>query len=559
MNDDVLIKDILSGNYAGIPDGHNIQMLYPLSWFISLLYKIIPSINWFGIFLLSCFILSFYLVLERTLSALNDKWEKVVCTLLIIAMYAGLLLWEMVYVQYTVVCGLLAATATVNLLFTPKGLSTKEFLKKNIITILLVTIAFNLRTEMLLLMCPFLGMAGILKMATEFPVTWKTILSKYGTLLFCMVVFIGLSFGLHKVAYASEDWKEFQRFFDSRTEVYDFTWYPKYEENETFYEESDISYAQYQLIDNYNFGLDERINADTLDKIAQFQSTQKKASESVTANLKRVLWQYRYQLTHFDLNATHELRTMPYNMIVLLLYVTIILCAILKKDKSYLWKVPVLLVFRSVSWGYILWRGRVVARLIHPMYFIEILILLTLLLWAWNENERKQLNCQQKAKYLLISCVSLMGILLLITIPASVKVANDEQVRREEVNATDEALKEYCKAHPDNFYYVDVYSTVVFSEGLLDKNKGKGTNYDILGGWFSKSPLYYEKAKNYDITDIKLDFLTKENLYFIAEATSDVSWLVTFYEDLGYDVAIEEKDKIDSNTDLLVYRINMLK
>ena len=39
LNDDVLMKDILSGAYTGTPAGHNIQMLYPISAMISLFYR----------------------------------------------------------------------------------------------------------------------------------------------------------------------------------------------------------------------------------------------------------------------------------------------------------------------------------------------------------------------------------------------------------------------------------------------------------------------------------------------------------------------------------------
>lgn len=38
LNDDVLMKEILSGNYTGVPEGHNIQMLWLISAAISLLY-----------------------------------------------------------------------------------------------------------------------------------------------------------------------------------------------------------------------------------------------------------------------------------------------------------------------------------------------------------------------------------------------------------------------------------------------------------------------------------------------------------------------------------------
>ena len=34
LNDDVLIKDIVSGAYTGTPDAHSIQMLYPISFLI---------------------------------------------------------------------------------------------------------------------------------------------------------------------------------------------------------------------------------------------------------------------------------------------------------------------------------------------------------------------------------------------------------------------------------------------------------------------------------------------------------------------------------------------
>ena len=54
LNDDVLMKDILSGAYTGIPEGNNIQMLYPISAFISVLYRIVRGLDWYGIFL--CFL-----------------------------------------------------------------------------------------------------------------------------------------------------------------------------------------------------------------------------------------------------------------------------------------------------------------------------------------------------------------------------------------------------------------------------------------------------------------------------------------------------------------------
>ena len=41
LNDDVLMKDMLSGAYTGAPEAHNIQMLYPISAFISMFYRVV--------------------------------------------------------------------------------------------------------------------------------------------------------------------------------------------------------------------------------------------------------------------------------------------------------------------------------------------------------------------------------------------------------------------------------------------------------------------------------------------------------------------------------------
>lgn len=52
LNDDVLIKDLMAGVYTGEPEGHNIQVLYPLSLAISLGYRIFPRMPVYGIFML---------------------------------------------------------------------------------------------------------------------------------------------------------------------------------------------------------------------------------------------------------------------------------------------------------------------------------------------------------------------------------------------------------------------------------------------------------------------------------------------------------------------------
>ena len=62
LNDDTMMKDIMSGRYSGTPDGHNMQTLYPLGFFLSLLYRLCGGIPWYGLFLFLCQFGCLYLV-----------------------------------------------------------------------------------------------------------------------------------------------------------------------------------------------------------------------------------------------------------------------------------------------------------------------------------------------------------------------------------------------------------------------------------------------------------------------------------------------------------------
>ena len=553
MNDDVSMKNILSGIYTGTPQAHDIQMLYPLSLLISIFYRILPTVPWYGLFLTGCLLLSFYLILTRGLESLEKRKEKLILTITVVIIYIGLLLWEMVFVQYTVVCGILAATAGVCLLLTPQGLTDKEFIKKNIVSILLVGLAFNLRTEMLLLMTPFLAIAGILRWSREQKPLQKDNLIKYGTILGSILILLLLSVGIDRIACSSKEWREFNAFFDARTRVYDYTWYPDYEENKEFYDSIHISKAQYNLIENYNFGLDERIDSKIMNQIADYQTEQKQLETNLTEKIKNTLWQYRYLLTHFDLSTQHETRVMPYNLLILLLYVWIILLAVVNRDKSVIWKIPYMWVCRSIPWLYILWGGRVVSRLTHPMYFIETVILFGYLLIEWRTH--KQDKTSRPASALSAVCIIIAGIVLLITISGSVKAIREEQTRREEINTTDLAMKEYCMAHPKNYYYLDVYSTVAFSEKMFKDTDKQATNYDLLGGWISKSPLTKEKEKRFAVLNPESDLIEKDNIYFMAEEDADLSWLSEYYAEEGKQITLEKVDILNEDLTINVYKV----
>lgn len=67
LNDDVLIKDLMAGVYTGEPEGHNIQVLYPLSLALSLGYRVLPGMPVYGFFLCLCQYGCLWLIVKRSL------------------------------------------------------------------------------------------------------------------------------------------------------------------------------------------------------------------------------------------------------------------------------------------------------------------------------------------------------------------------------------------------------------------------------------------------------------------------------------------------------------
>jgi len=188
LNDDVLIKDIVSGVYSGTPDAHSIQMLYLLSLLISLLYRIVPVLPWQGIFLCACHGVCFFLIARRSLSFVEKKISKIILLLTEESLIMTLFLYEAVFVQYTVTAALLAASACFLVFTSEKNDSLKIFLKEQEVAIVLVILAFNLRSEMTLLMSPFIAFTGIAKWSQEKPAFAKETIKKYVSLIGVILV-----------------------------------------------------------------------------------------------------------------------------------------------------------------------------------------------------------------------------------------------------------------------------------------------------------------------------------------------------------------------------------
>ncbi len=412
------------------------------------------------------------------------------------------------------------------------------FIKANGISIGLVVLAFLIRTEMALLLFPFLLAAGLYKWAGEEKIFTKVNCVKYLGVIGSAVLCMGASVLINKAAYGSEEWKDFYRFFDARTEVYDFLGYPNFEGNEEFYEEAGLTAQEAELLANYNFALDEKIDVELMERTAAYQKEKRGGNALFLTKPADALWIYRHSLLSREF--------MPYNALVLFLYVLILFAAIGNKDKSYFWRLPLLLFIRSICWMYIIFRNRMPERITHGLFLMETVLLFALLVGEWKKK---------KAGWLTV--MAIVCIIVALNLPAVWNKAETEKAYRNEVNREWLALTDHFKENQDNFYLIDVYSTVDYTEKMFADVDHSYRNFDLCGGWTAKSPVYRQKAAKRGVGDIEKDLVEKDHVFFVSKMNRDVVWLEEYYAAKGREIKIEAAEEIVVNGEVrfVIYRL----
>ncbi|MDO4284870.1 MAG: hypothetical protein Q4C60_05990 [Eubacteriales bacterium] len=581
LNDDVLMKDILSGAYTGEPEPRNIQMLYPVSLLISLCYRIGGSFDWYGAFLLLCQFGALFLILWRALRERRGRSDgKTFARLLIPAVFAAsvpvFLLYHLVFVQYTITTGLLAAAAAFWFLTMPlesgggeSGSGKPEcyarlLLRDSLPSLLLIWLGYLIRSEMMLLLLPLVLCAALFRvLRLPDPIALRRI----GATALVLAVMGGgllISQGIHQAACGSEAWREFTRLFDARTELYDFQ--PQilgegYEAHQDFYEEIGVSRESFELLVNYNYGLDDSMNADKMQAIADLAAREQSVQNPPAARLRTALYEYR--------QWCFGGQGRPYQPLLWLTYLLVLAAAVPEtlarrrgKNRGAAWTAPLtlsaaalalLFLARTVLWLYILYNGRAPERITHSLFFVEFVIAAGLLLY--NGRGAASDHCEGAAARVPLLCGAVLFAAALLVLPRRIAAVGQEYDRREQVNEAYAAYTSYCEAHPEQFYLIDVYSTVAYSEKMFADRGRMPDNYDLLGGWACKSPLQEKKFAAFGITDTAAALAAGEDVLLIAETGADLTWLSDYYASIGQSVIAEPIDQIGAY--FTVYRINV--
>ena len=420
----------------------------------------------------------------------------------------------------------------------------KEFIRKNILAVVLVFVAYLIRTEMLLLVLPMICVAGVAKWGSEKKIFTRENGVKYLSVIGLILAGILTGEVTHRIACGSEEWRTFTEFFNNRTELYDFQAPPDYEMHRAFYESVGLTESEKVLLDNYNFGMDEEIDEAVIGQIAEYARAHQSAEKPFFQKLPEKLRAYLYRFTHGPGTGGDY----PWNYAVILGYVLVFLAGIFGSEQfskkivfknffTVTWKLALLFAVRTCLWMFILMRGRDPVRITHSLYLMELCILAAMFL-----VESRKISATSIRGLCNLGAIAGFGILALMILPEGIRNAAEEQERRERVNQPYQELYGYLKdeERKNNFYLIDVYSTVAYSEKMFAEVDNSLDNYDIMGGWACKSPLQRKKFALYGIEDMERALKDQENVYFVRKSSEDMEWLFDYYEGHGTPVEAEK-------------------
>ena len=205
---------------------------------------------------------------------------------------AGLLLYHMVFLQYSVTVGMIGAAASLWLLTLQPGETRRAWRKELLPPVLLIALGYLLRSEMMLFVGPFAALAFLIRVAQLKEERYRK-LRLMAVVLAVVLLSLFAGEAGNRIGYRADEWKAFYRFFDARTQLYDFQRIPDYEGNEEFYQSIGLGASEAELIRNYNFGLDADIDAEKLEAIAAYAKEKAAGEKSTGTRWKVALWDYR--------------------------------------------------------------------------------------------------------------------------------------------------------------------------------------------------------------------------------------------------------------------------
>ena len=553
--DDFIIYNL----YSGLDGTYNIHGIYihPLiCMLLSMLFRIIPQINWHTIFLLSMQFICFTIIGNRIL-----KKHKNPISIIMYIVFAGVFYTTLLLlIQYTSVAALLILTAFFIIVdeFESRKESqkenreisvgkneenTQEEKKQNKKSIILASILFAIgimtRMQSLMIIAPFFLLYAIYNLIIwkKQKITNQELLRLVKQYLVIVIITI-IVYISNIIIYQSDDlYKEYMEYNDIRAVLHDMS-YTNYEENKEIFDEIGWSKNDHYLFYTFNFGDENVYSKENLQKILDYKMS-KNDYYNLNLNRKEVTNKLTDEITNIN------------TYICLLFIVIFIVALITNKEKTSL---TIFIAITTIGMNILfIVLNRSMQRVIIPEYILGTALLIYFTKFKVKKQRQEEIS---KARN---QAIALLIIIITIIFAGSRYEFNYSL----EYYTQYQDIIEYTNSHKENVYLYTVpslqYRYLTYSVYQMPP-KGAFSNLRVMGGWDMFTKNYYDFKERYDLEGTFLDLL-KENVYLI---DGDVIWSGNYYhnyidkivlfikENYNMDVQYEKIKEFDN---LYIYKL----
>ncbi len=489
---------IIYGLYSGLDGTYNIYGVYIhpfICAILSILYRIIPVINWHTIFLLSMQFICFSVIGTILVNRNNSPKSYIMYTIFASVCYTAVLL----LIQYTSVSALLIATAFF-IIFDMIEQNRKSK-KRLIFASILFAIGIMTRMQSILIIAPFFAIYLIYKFGKyiinkteENKKNIQELLKEYVVLVIIAIIVYGSNVLIYNT---NETYKNYIEYNNLRAELQDLS-YTNYEENKKIFDEIGWSKNDHYLFYTFNYGDENVYSKENLQKIIDYK---KENGEKYNLNKDtNDVWDSLLE----QLKGSNK-------YISILFFATFIL-AIYTNDKSKFFITFIMLTTIAVNVLFVV-LNRAMLRVVIPEYVLGTAIMLYLTKYK-KQEDRKEIY-------------GIIAIIILLSITFGGDIYNFEYDFSSYKNYQD--IIEYTNSHKENTY---LYTAPAMQFRYLAypvytmPPKGAFSNLRVMGGWDIFTQNYYDFKQRNNLEGTFLDLL-KDNVYLI---DGDVNWSGTYYK-----------------------------
>ena len=532
-NDDVLLRNIVSGAFSGTPDGHTVYIMYPLGWLLKTAYTFAPNVSWYDCFMIGLHYVCWLLLTARVGSLFEKKCYK---TIGIVLTYLAIVLIDLPYIvmhQYTVLAALVGVVALFWLV-TDASSTIKGFIGNHVITVICLLLCLWIRKQVFIMLLPFVGIALAYLLWKHSKSDIKKTSLRYLCLAGCVALLTVSSFIIENIAYSGEEWQDFLAYNEARTQIYDYYQAPPYDIYKDAYAQEGFNEYDYEVIESHNIALMPEMNTQTLEMLSSW-------SEEFAR------WQEQYysvyRKTLFSLcDAVLYNSVQPIGLLLCGLYVGGFLWAYLKDKKKEALTLCVTGLFQCVFVAYFLWKGRFPERVSYGFYLMQFALLAGMILR--NKEVIKDAEPGKKKAYFWKALIAVVILAVAVNFGMyRYKTVLDTNRERTAVATEWESIKAYCAEHGEEQFFMKTNAIGAYCETMFSENIA-ADNMHYLGTWLLNSPLYEQRLNRVGVEQPGVYFAENENGRILQLGTENTEWLTLYYRERGYEGTVEITDSI---------------